>query len=275
MEVVRAHGAEIPAIGLGTWRLSGRDCAPAVAEALRIGYRHVDTASGYGNESEVGEGIRAAGLARSDIFVTTKVSPENLGDGAFQKSVETSLKRLGLDFVDLILIHWPSPRLAVADTIRPLNDVKRRGLARHIGVSNFTPRRFAEAWAATSEPIVANQCEYHPYLDQDRLIALCREKGTAFIAYCPLGRGNAFNDLVIADIARRKGKTPAQVMLRWEIQQPGVVTIPKSSKPDRLRENFDVFGFTLDPAEMAAISALGKKHHDRICASSLIADWDD
>ena len=188
MQYVSANGAEIPAIGFGTWTLRGSAGAKAVAEAVGIGYRHIDTAAGYGNETEVGEGIRASGVPRSEIFLTTKVQPENLADGVFQKTVEGSLKRLRMDQVDLVLIHWPSQHLAVADTIRPLNDVKRRGLTRHIGVSNFTLPLLAEAWAATSEPLVTNQCEYHPYLNQDRVLAACRAKGMSFTAYAPLGR---------------------------------------------------------------------------------------
>ena len=262
---VSANGAEIPAIGFGTWTLRGSAGAKAVAEAVGIGYRHIDTAAGYGNETEVGEGIRASGMPRSEIFLTTKVQPENLADGVFQKTVEGSLKRLRMDQVDLVLIHWPSQHLAVADTIRPLNDVKRRGLTRHIGVSNFTLPLLAEAWAATSEPLVTNQCEYHPYLNQDRVLAACRAKGMSFTAYAPLGRKRVFDEPAIAAAAARHGKTQAQIVLRWEIQQPGVLAIPKSASPDRMRENLSVFDFSLSEAEMAAISAISRRHHQRIC----------
>ena len=179
-----------------------------------------------------------------------------------------------MDQVDLVLIHWPSQRLAVADTIRPLNDVKRRGLTRHIGVSNFTIPLLSEAWAATSEPLVTNQCEYHPYLNQDRVIAACRDKGMSFTAYAPLGRRRVIDEPAIVEIAGRRGKTPAQIVLRWEIQQPGVLAIPKSSRPSRMRENLAVFDFSLNDAEMTAISAISRTHHERICDFGFSPVWD-
>jgi diketogulonate reductase-like aldo/keto reductase len=274
MQTVHANGAEIPAIGLGTWTLRGRECARAVADALAAGYRHIDTAANYGNEEAVGEGIRASGIARGEIFVTTKIPPDSLADGPCQRSVEASLRRLGLDRVDLVLIHWPNERLSAAAMMRPLNDVKRRGLARHIGVSNFTVKLLAEACEATEEPLVANQCECHPYLNQDRLLAACREKGIAFVAYCPLGRRGAFNEPAIAGIARRKDRTPAQVVLRWHLQQ-GVAAIPRSSNPARIRENLAVFDFSLSEAEMASISALTRTHHHRICDFGFSPGWDE
>ncbi len=254
-------------IGLGTWALRGRECAETVAAALAAGYRHVDTAASYGNETEVGEGIRAAGVERSAVFVTTKVPESSLADGACQRAIEASLGRLGLDQVDLVLIHWPSRRMRTADMIRPLCDAKRRGLCRHIGVSNFNVALLAEAWQATSEPIVANQCEYHPHLNQDRLLAACREAGTAFIAYCPLGRGTAFSEPAVAAAARSRHATPAQVVLRWLIQQEGVAAIPKTRSRARLTENLAAPALALSAEEMGAISALTARR-DRICDAS-------
>jgi diketogulonate reductase-like aldo/keto reductase len=274
MQHVAANGAEIPAIGFGTWRLSGRECATAVAEAIRVGYRHIDTAANYGNEEAVGEGIRASGVDRDEIFVTTKIPQDSLADGPCQRSAEASLKRLGLDEVDLILIHWPSPRLSAAAMMAPLNEVKRRGLARHIGVSNFTTRLVAESWKATEEPLVANQCEYHPYLNQDRVIAACREHGMAFIAYCPLGRQRALNEPAISAIAKAKGCTPAQVVLRWETQQ-GLAVIPKSAHAARIAENFALLDFSLSDDEMAAVSGLTRSHRERICDFGFSPQWDD
>jgi 2,5-diketo-D-gluconate reductase B len=274
MQTVTAHGAAIPVIGFGTWRLTGETCARAVADALRVGYRHIDTAAAYGNEGRVGEGIRASGVARDDIFITTKVPPEDLDDRAFQRSVDRSLEQLGVGQVDLVLIHWPSRTLPVATTIASLNKARARGATRHIGVSNFTIALLREAWAATDAPLVTNQCEYHPYLNQDRLIAACREWGMAFTAYSPLGRQRVLEDPAIAAIASRKGKTPAQVVLRWDIQQPGVVTIPKSATPGRIRENLDILDFTLSEEEMAAISALGASHRNRLANFGGL-DWDE
>jgi len=270
--VITAHGAAIPAIGLGTWGLSGKAVTEAVVEALKAGYRHIDTAIGYGNEADVGEGIRRSGVPRDEIFVTTKIPSEELADAAMLRAAEGSLKRLGLDAVDLLLIHWPSRTLSAATTIRSLNGVKRRGLARHIGVSNYTIRLLDEAWQATEEPIVANQCEHHPYLDQTRLRAATARHGMAFVSYCPLGQAEVLDEPVVQDIAGRLGLSAAQVVLRWQFQK-GCVSIPKSARPHRIRQNLDIFGFALDEADMAAIDGLGSVGR-RICDFSFSPDWD-
>jgi len=275
LQIVSAHGANMPAIGFGTWNLSGEECARSVAEAIRAGYRHIDTAAGYRNEDRCGEGIRAASLPRSELFITTKVAPEDLAEAAFKASVERSLKLLRVDHVDLVLIHWASKTIPVAETIRTLNAVKRSGWTRHIGVSNFTVKLLAEAWAATDAPLVTNQCEYHPYLDQDKLLAACRAKEMIFTAYSPLGRRAVLGDPIIGDIAKKNNRTPAQIVLRWDIQQDHVVPIPKSTRPANIRSNLDVFGFTLSEAEMAAISALKKTHKQRVANPAGVApDWD-
>ncbi|TNV72932.1 hypothetical protein FGO68_gene9703 [Halteria grandinella] len=195
---IRSHGASIPAIGLGTWMLTGDACTDAVASAIGAGYRHIDTAIGYGNETEVGEGIRRSGIARDSLFVTTKIPPEQLAADDMMRAAEGSLKRLGVDQVDLLLIHWPSKSLSATETIRSLNAVKERGLTRHIGVSNYTIRLLDEAWAATSAPIVANQCEHHPYLDQPALRAATAAHGTAFVSYCPLGQAEVLENEIVA-----------------------------------------------------------------------------
>jgi diketogulonate reductase-like aldo/keto reductase len=273
MKIVSAHGAHIPAIGFGTWPMRGDECRRAVSAALEAGYRHIDTAAGYGNEREVGEAIRGSGLPRNDIFVTTKISPSEFAEGRMQRAAEAGVRNLAVDQVDLILLHWPSHTIPAADAIRTLNDVKRRGMTRHIGVSNFTTKLLAEAWAATEEPIAVNQCEYHPHLNQDRLIADCRARGMAFTAYAPIGRGEVLGDPKIKAIAERLGKTPAQIIVRWLIQQDGIVAIPKSANPRRIRENFDVFGFELSPADMAAIHALARRS-GRVVDPSDGPDWD-
>jgi 2,5-diketo-D-gluconate reductase B len=272
--VVEAHGARIPRIGLGTWALRGGECTAAVAAAIETGYRHIDTAAAYGNEKEVGEGLRRSAISRDEVFVTTKVWPDDLADGALQRSAEQSLQRLGLDVVDLLLIHWPSRTIPVAATIRSLNDAKRRGLTRHIGVSNFTTKLLAEAWDATQEPLVTNQCEYHPHLNQDNVLAACREGGMSFTAYSPLGRRAALGERAITDIAARLGRSPAQVALRWLIQQRGVVAIPKSATPVRIRDNLNVFDFTLDPRDMAAIGGLARPGGRILQAGGSSPDWD-
>jgi len=272
MQTVTAHGATLPVIGLGTWMLNGETASAAVAAAIEAGYRHIDTAIGYGNETEVGEGLRRAGVARDEIFLTSKIPPEQLGSDDMMRAAEGSLRRLGVDQLDLLLIHWPSKALSAAETIRSLNRVKQRGLTRHIGVSNYTIRLLDESWAATEEPIVANQCEHHPYLDQTKLMAATRRHGMAFVAYCPLGRAEALDEPVIKDIAGRLGVTPAQVVLRWQIQK-GCVVIPKSAHPARIRQNLDISGFELGGADMAAIDTLGTEG-SRICDSAFSPDWD-
>lgn len=272
-QFIQAHGASIPAIGLGTWMLNGQACTDAVEAAIGFGYRHIDTAIGYSNESEVGEGIRRSGIARDDLFITTKIPPEQLAHDDMLRAAEGSLKRLGVGEVDLLLIHWPSRTLSASETIRSLNVVRDRGLTRHIGVSNYTIRLLDEAWSATSAPIVANQCEHHPYLDQPALRAATAAHGTAFVAYCPLGQAEVLDEPVIQDIAGRFGLTPAQIVLRWQVQK-GCVAIPKSSHPARIRQNLDIFGFELSGDDVAAIDALGSARR-RICDFPSIApDWD-
>ncbi len=255
---VEANGARIPAIGFGTWQLQGDACADAVRWGLEIGYRHIDTAAMYDNEEAVGAGLRASGLDRDSVFVTTKVWPSDLAPGALERSAEASLKRLGLSAVDLLLIHWPSADVPVADSVRALANAKRRGLARHIGISNFSAKLVEQAVAATDEPLVTNQCEYHPYLNQDRVRAAGRRHGMAFTSYCPLGRGELIGDATVRAIADARGKTPAQVLLRWHVQQPGTIAIPRSSNHGRIAENLAVFDFSLSDEEMRRLSSLAR-----------------
>ncbi|WP_164749817.1 aldo/keto reductase [Nitratireductor alexandrii] len=272
---IQANGASIPAIGLGTWTLRGRACADLVAEALALGYRHVDTAAMYENEAEVGAGLRAAGLPRGDVFVTTKVWYTDIAPGALERSAEASLRRLGLDHVDLLLIHWPNPAVPVEHSMRALGAVREAGMARHIGVSNFPTGLLRRALAASAHPLVANQVEHHPRLAQDKILAACRAAGMAMVSYCPLHRGGALLDEpAIRQAARRHGRSPAQIVLRWHVQQPGVAAIPRTTRRDRLAENLAVFDFALSDAEMAAISALGRVG-DRLCDYAFSPQWDE
>ena len=271
--MVTANGATIPAIGLGTWRLRGDEAVRAVQVALDVGYRHIDTAAMYGNETEVGEAIRTQGTPREQIFVTTKVWSTDLADGKLQRSAEASLKRLRMDQADLLLIHWPSREIPFAEQIRALCDAKRRGFARHIGVSNFPPRFVEAAVGMADEPIVVNQVEHHPYLDQRQLFTVCAKHGIAVTSYAPLGRGDLLDDPVITEIARAKAKTPAQVSLRWHVQQPMNIAIPKSGNPRRIAENFDIFDFTLTLEEMARISRLARPD-GRMVHAGYPSDWD-
>lgn len=270
--VLHASGAAVPALGLGTWALTGDDCAAAVKSALAAGYRHIDTAAMYGNEEAVGAGLRAAGVPREEVFVTTKIWHTDLAPADLRRSAEASLGRLGLARVDLLLIHWPNANIPLADSIRALCEAKRAGLARHIGVANFTVALLDEAVALAHEPIVANQCEYHPYLNQDRVLAACRRHGVAFVSYCPIGKAQVLGEPAIREIAKTRGRTPAQVVLRWHMQQ-GVAAIPKSGNPQRIRENFDVFDFALTEDEMARISGLARPD-GRMVSPATAPRWD-
>ncbi len=250
-----AHGAQIPVIGFGTSGM-GNVSAENVATALKLGYRHIDTAWKYGTERAVGEGMRASGVRRADIFLCTKVSHEYLHADDFARSVDESLANLRVDYVDLLLVHWPNLEIPLAETMGALAKAKRQGLARHVGVANFNIALIDQAMKLCPEPLVALQAEYHPYLDQTTLLEACRKRGLAYIAYCPLARGRLFKDPVLGEIARAKGRTIAQVALRWLLQKEIVVPIPRSSKPARIAENLDVFDFTLSEEEMARIAAL-------------------
>ena len=269
-----AHGAPIPALGFGTSPMTGGLSPDTVVAALHSGYRHIDTAWKYGTERAVGEAMRASGVPRGDIFLTTKVSHEYLRADAFARSVDESLAALKVDYVDLLLVHWPNPEIPLAETMPALAKAKQRGLARHIGVANFNIALLDQAIKLCPEPLVALQAEYHPYLDQSKLLGAARQRGLAFIAYCPLGRGRLFDDKVLGDIAQRRGRTLAQVALRWLMQQ-NVGAIPRSSNPQRIADNFKVFDFELSDDEMRRISAL-KRANGRIAnpVERVSGGWD-
>jgi 2,5-diketo-D-gluconate reductase B len=260
--ILSAHGAEIPAIGFGTSGM-GEDCGEIVATALKLGYRHLDTAWKYGSECAVGDGMRGSGVPRDDIFLTTKVSHEYLRAADFARSVDESLANLGVDQVDLLLVHWPNLEIPLAETMAALAKAKRDGFTRHVGVANFNIAMLDEATRLCPEPLVALQAEYHPYLDQTTLLEACRQRGLAYIAYCPLARGRIFSDPVLGEIARAKGKTIAQIALRWLLQKDIVVPIPRSANAARIADNLDVFDFTLSADEVARIAAL-KRANGRI-----------
>ena len=248
---------QMPAIAFGTSQLG--NCGEIVAAALKVGYRHIDTAWKYGTEQGVGEGIKASGVPRRDIFLVTKVSHEYLRADAFAKSVEESLERLQTDYVDLLFVHWPAiDGTPLAETMDALAKAKRRGMARHIGVANFNIAMTGDAVRLCPEPLAALQAEYHPYLDQSRVLAFCRKAGLAFMAYCPLGRGRLFKDPVLAGIAKARGKSLAQIALRWLVQQGNIVPIPRSANPQHMAESLDVFNFTLTDEEMGRIHALAR-----------------
>ena len=252
---VEANGARIPLLGLGTWDLRGKSCASMVEEALRLGYRHIDTAAMYRNEEAVGEGLRASGVPRDDVFITTKVWSSDLRARDFERSTHESVEKLKVRHVDLLLIHWPNSSVPLKETVGALCKMKRDGLARHIGVSNFHPLLVADAVKFATEPLVNNQIELHPYNDQSKTIAASRKAGLAVTAYTPIARGRVAGDALLSRIGKSHGKTAAQVCLRYLVQQD-IVVIPKTSRAERLTENAAIFDFQLTPSETKEIAAL-------------------
>ena len=273
MPVVHANGARIPAIGLGTGRLRGDVAVHAVHAALASGYRHIDTAAKYGNEVEVGEAIRGQPISRDAIFVTTKVMPDDRGDTGIEIAVESSLRRLQMDDVDLLLIHWPDQRTPIAPPVRALCNVRRRGLARNIGVSNFPVRYVDAAVHAATEPIAVNQVERHAYFDQKALAGACARHGIAIMAFCPLGRGALLEEPVVREIAVAHGKSPAQILLRWQLEKPMNVVVPSSSDPERIAQNLDILDFELTAEETGRLSRLSRAD-GRIVRGPPGFDWD-
>ncbi len=271
--LVHGKGVSIPAIGLGTFRAEGEQCAEAVQWAIDAGYRHIDTAAMYGNEQFVGEGVRASATKRSELFVTTKVWWADIADGVLQATAEASLRRLDMDHVDLLLIHWPNPQVPMRSSIDALCKAKRAGLAKAIGVSNFTVAMLEEANALATEPLSMLQCEYHPMLDQSKLRAAAAKHGMLWTSYCPIGKGVGFGEGLLQDLAAKYGKTPAQIVLRWQVQQPGTVAIPKSVTPSRIKENIAVFDFALTDEEMRAVSGLARPG-SRLVNPAFAPAWD-
>lgn len=258
MHFVEAGGASIPALGFGTYRLSEDEAQRMVGEALSVGYRHIDTAQMYRNEAGVGRGIRGSGVERDEIFLTTKVWPDNFRREDLLSSMQDSLSKLGLDHVDLVLLHWPSRSVPLEETISALNESRERGDTRHIGVSNFDPELLSLAAGLSEAPLVNNQVEYHPFRDQSPVLAAAREMGSSVTAYSPLDKGRVSGDVTLAEIGETHGKDEGQISLRWLVQQDGVIAIPKTASPERCRSNFEIFDFELSEEEMGSISALAR-----------------
>jgi 2,5-diketo-D-gluconate reductase B len=250
--------------------LSGRECSDGVADALAAGYRHVDTAAMYGNEEEVGQGLRSAGVDRSEVLLATKVWPDDLTPERVRRSLERSLSALGTDYVDLFLIHWPNPRIPLAATLEAMTGLRDEGRTREIGVSNFTSAQFREA--LDLGPVIVNQVEYHPFLDQSAVLEVCGERDVELTAYRPLVKGAALEHPVIRSIAAQHGATPAQVVLAWLIGQEHVSAVPKASSPERRRENLGALELELTPEERARVDALPKDR--RAVHTQWAPDWD-
>jgi len=257
--VLLNDGTSIPQLGFGVFKIDDDGAEVAVAHALEAGYRSIDTARIYDNEAGVGRAIRTSGIARDEIYVTTKVWNDEQGHDETLRAFDASMSRLDLDVLDLYLIHWPVPALdRYVETFRALLEIRDSGRLRSVGVSNFQPDHLDRLVAETGVAPVLNQVEVHPYLQQPELRAANAAKGVATEAWSPLGRGNGvLEDPVVLGLAARHGVTPAQVVIRWHLQL-GTVVIPKSVTPSRIRENFDVFGFELNADDLAAIATLDR-----------------
>ena len=273
MKTVSTAGVEIPILGLGVFQMSPEDTERMVTQALEVGYRHIDTAAMYQNETEVGHGLRASSVDRDKVFLTTKVWREFIGAGDLQKSAEDSLKRLNQDYVDLLLIHWPNAAVPLEESIGALNDIKRRGLARAIGVANFPSAMFEKAVGLSEAPLATNQVEYHPSLSQRAVLEAVRRHNSTLTAYSPLARGGVAREPVLIEIGETHGMSPAQIALRWFPQQERVIAIPKTANPARLRENLEIFDFGLTDEEMVRISAIARPGA-RLVSPPFAPEWD-
>jgi 2,5-diketo-D-gluconate reductase A len=248
-----AHDVAMPLLGLGTWQLTGEQGYEAVRRALDVGYRHIDSATGYDNEAEVGRAVRDSGVPREEVFITTKLPPSHAGRE--RRTIDASLRTLGTEYVDLWLVHWPPNGHARPETWREFLAIRDDGLARAVGVSNYSTAQLDDLIEATGEAPAVNQIRWSPSLYDERRLQEHRDRGVVLEGYSPFRAGN-LRDRVLAEIATAHGVTPAQVVLRWHLEH-GIVVIPKSARPERLQSNFDIFGFSLTPDEVARIDGLG------------------
>jgi diketogulonate reductase-like aldo/keto reductase len=259
-------GDELPALGLGTWNIDGTTVTESVRAALDAGYTHVDTAEGYRNEVEIGEAI--SDYDREDIFLTSKVLPKNLTYDSLVEACEASLDRLGTDYLDLYLVHWPNPAISLRETLHAMATLHDNGLVRNVGVSNFSAYQLSCAHHVSDVPVAVNQIEFHPWFQQPDLVDYCRETDTVVEAAAPLARTEIFEDEVVQDIAETADVSPAQVVVKWAIER-GVVALPKSSDPEHVRTNADL-DFTLDEDDLAA---LDRRDRDRPVYDHPARDW--
>ena len=275
MHDVLTRGARIPALGFGVFRMSGAEVEEILPLALKTGFRHVDTAQIYQNEAEVGAALAASKLARGEVFLTTKVWVENFSAARFRPSVEESLRKLQTDHVDLLLLHWPRfAEVPLDEQIGLLNEVRAAGLAKDIGVSNYSSALMRAADALSAAPLVTNQVEYHPYLSQKAVLEAARDGGGSLTAYYVMADGAVPKDHLLREIGGRHGRTPAQVALRWILQQPQAIALSKTAKPERVAENFAVFDFSLTEEDMALISNLARPDGRIVSPPGLAPDWD-
>jgi 2,5-diketo-D-gluconate reductase B len=266
------QGVEVPEIGLGTFKLIGKQCEEVVQTALGMGYRHIDTAQVYKNELEVGKGIKSAHIEREKLFITTKIDRINLGPDKLIKTMEQSLLDLDVSYVDLLLVHWPNPDFDIEKTIESMLSLRDQGKVMNIGVSNFPMKLLKEVNEELAAPIFCNQVEYHPLLGQFDLLDYAARKDLMVTAYSPLGQGKVLDVPLLNDLAEKYGKTPAQISLRWLIEQEQVTVIPKASSKEHLEQNIDVYDFTLEDEDFYAIDDLDKD--TRIVTPDFAPEWD-
>jgi 2,5-diketo-D-gluconate reductase B len=274
MHNILANGAKIPAIGFGTYGMAREEMLRMIPAALKGGFRHVDTGQIYRNELEVGECTASSDIPRSELFITTKVWVSNYPEHRFAASVDESLKNLQTDYIDLLLLHWPHDGVPLAEQIGLLNETVKAGKVRHIGVSNFNRQMLDQAIGLSAVPLVTNQFEYHPYLNQSLLAGATREAGLAVTAYCAMAVGRVFGDPTLAEIAASHGRSIPQVVLRWLIQQGNVVALSRTTNSDRIAENLTVFDFELGEDEMTAIQTLARPNSRIVNPPGLAPAWD-
>jgi diketogulonate reductase-like aldo/keto reductase len=261
-------GAELPALGLGTYDLDDRETVDSVRAALDAGYGHIDTAEGYKNEEAIGDALAASGVDRDDVFLTSKVLAKNLNYESVIASCEASLDRLGVEYLDLYLIHWPNPAISLRETLRAMAELRDRGLVRDIGVSNFSAYQLSCAHHISDAPIAVNQIEFHPWFQRPDLVEYCRETDTVVEAAAPLARTDVFGDEVVAELAEKYDRHPAQVAVRWAIDR-GVVPLPRSSTPEHVRANAEM-DWELDDADRRRLDG---RDRDRPVYDTPARDW--
>lgn len=272
MDMITTQGLRMPRLGLGTWPMKSGECQRAVEQALTLGYRHIDTAQSYGNEDAVGAGLAAAGLPRGEVHVTTKVWWDNLRPEAIRRTLEQALAALRTEYVDLFLIHWPAPDMDLGAALGEMVRLKEEGRARAIGVSNFPVALLRRAVEEVRAPVAVNQVEYHVMLDQTKVLAYARSKGIAVTAYSPIARSAVSEQPEMQRIAKKHGATPAQVALRWLLDQDGVAAIPKAQSRANQQANMDTLKLRLDDEDRAAIARLPKDR--RMVDPAFAPEWD-
>ena len=275
---IRTAGqANIPVLGLGTWQSTGQDCIDVVSQGLKMGYEHIDTAQAYGNEKEVGQGIKLSGIARDKFFLTTKIFPDDMKfePEKLIAAAKRSLDNLDTDYVDLLLLHWPDDRVPLSETIPALCELQKQGLTRHIGVSNFNIANIIEAEKYADVPIVVNQVEFHPFIKQQILQTFLNNHHILLEAYSPLARGDVFDNDIIKEIAERHSITPAQVSLAWILSDKRRIAIPKTANPEHLQGNLDAINVQLSADEIEKISSLARADGRKIKHPDYSPEWDN